>query len=39
VIIAHTVKGRGVRFLEQDFTWHGRAVSRDRLQQALEELG
>lgn len=39
VIIAHTVKGKGVRFLEQDFTWHGRAVPRDRLQQALEELG
>lgn len=38
-IIAHTVKGKGVRFLEQDFSWHGRAVPRDRLQQALEELG
>lgn len=37
-IVAHTVKGKGVRFLEQDFTWHGRAVPRDRLQQALEEL-
>ncbi len=37
-IIAHTVKGKGVSFLERDFTWHGRAVPRDRLQQALEEL-
>jgi len=37
-IIAHTVKGKGVSFLERDFTWHGRAVPRDRLQAALEEL-
>lgn len=37
-IIAHTVKGKGVSFLERDFTWHGRAVPRDRLQLALEEL-
>lgn len=38
VVIAHTVKGKGVRLLEHDFTWHGRAVPRDRLQQVLEEL-
>ncbi|MDW7981904.1 MAG: transketolase [Thermomicrobium sp.] len=37
-IIAHTVKGKGVSFLERDFSWHGRAVPRDRLAQALEEL-
>ncbi|MFN3336020.1 MAG: transketolase [Thermomicrobium sp.] len=37
-IIAHTVKGKGVSFLERDFTWHGRAVPRDRLERALEEL-
>ena len=39
VVIAHTIKGKGVRFMEQDFTWHGRAVPRDRVQQAMEELG
>lgn len=38
-IIAHTVKGKGVKFMEEDFTWHGRAVPPDRLQEALEDLG
>lgn len=39
VIIAHTVKGKGLKFMEEDFTWHGRAVPKDMLEQALEELG
>lgn len=38
-IIAHTVKGKGLKFMEEDFTWHGRAVPKNRLQEALEELG
>ncbi|HET9015142.1 MAG TPA: transketolase [Thermomicrobiaceae bacterium] len=37
-IVAHTVKGKGVEFMEKDFTWHGRAVPKDRLAEALEEL-
>jgi transketolase len=39
VIIAHTRKGKGVSFLETDFTWHGRGVPKDRLEEALEEIG
>ncbi|MEZ4768086.1 MAG: transketolase [Caldilineales bacterium] len=27
ILIAHTVKGKGVSFVETDFTWHGRAVA------------
>jgi transketolase len=38
-IVAHTKKGKGVSFLENDFTWHGRAVPADKLQEALEEIG
>lgn len=38
-IIAKTKKGKGVSFLEEDFTWHGRGVPKDQLAQALEELG
>jgi transketolase len=38
-IIAHTKKGKGVSFLEEDFSWHGRGVPKDRLEEALEELG
>lgn len=39
MIIAHTIKGKGLEFMEKDFTWHGRAVPKDKLQEALEELG
>jgi transketolase len=38
-IIAHTVKGKGVSFLEQSYTWHGRAVPPEQLPKALEEIG
>lgn len=38
-IIARTKKGKGVSFLEEDFTWHGRGVPKDRLDEALEEVG
>jgi transketolase len=26
ILIAHTIKGKGVSFVEQDYTWHGRAI-------------
>lgn len=38
-IIAHTVKGKGVSFLEASNTWHGRAVPPEQLPKALEEVG
>jgi transketolase len=38
-IIAHTVKGKGLHFMEIDFTWHGRAVPKNQLAAALEEIG
>ncbi|HEX2035335.1 MAG TPA: transketolase [Chloroflexota bacterium] len=37
-IVAHTVKGKGVSFVEADWTYHGRAISKDDLPRALEEL-
>ena len=39
VIIAHTVKGKGVSFVEADWTYHGRAVAAKDLDRALEEIG
>ncbi|MCI9258194.1 transketolase [Acutalibacter sp.] len=36
-IIAHTVKGKGISFMENDHTWHDRALSRDFLKQAKQE--
>jgi len=39
VIIATTVKGKGVSFMENVAGWHGKAPNRDELTKALEELG
>ena len=38
VIIARTVKGKGVSFMEGQPAWHGVAPNKEQLAQALEEL-
>ncbi len=38
IIIAHTVKGKGVSFVEADFTFHGRALTPQQADVAREEL-
>lgn len=38
-ILARTVKGRGVSFLEGRDGWHGKPLDREQMQQALAELG
>lgn len=37
-IVAHTIKGKGVSFMENVAGWHGKAPSEDELAQALREL-
>jgi transketolase len=37
-IIAHTVKGRGVSFMEDDNNWHYRVPTADHVRLAQEEL-
>ncbi|MEK7518975.1 MAG: transketolase [Patescibacteria group bacterium] len=39
IILAKTVKGKGVRFLENKNGWHGKALTKVQLAQALDELG
>jgi transketolase len=39
VVIAHTVKGKGVSFVEADWTYHGRAIAPKDLDRALAEIG
>jgi len=39
VIVAHTVPGRGVSFMEGDHRWHGKPPSPDQAVAALAELG
>jgi transketolase len=38
VVIAHTVKGKGVSFVEADYTFHGRALNPEQAERAREEL-
>ena len=37
-IIAHTIKGKGVSFMEDNPSFHGKAPTDDELQKAMEEL-
>ncbi len=37
-LIAHTVKGKGISFMEGDYRWHGARLNEDQCRQALEEL-
>jgi len=38
VIIAHTVPGKGVSYMEGDYTWHGKPPNKDQAGEALAEL-
>jgi transketolase len=38
VIIAHTVPGKGVDFMENDFTWHGKPPNKEEAAKALSQL-
>ncbi len=39
IILAHTIKGKGVSFMENKAQWHGVAPKPDELEKALKELG
>lgn len=39
VILAHTVKGKGVSFMEGKNAWHGKAIDDKSYEQAMKELG
>ncbi len=38
VIIAHTIPGKGVHFMESDYRWHGMAPGHDQAKKALHDL-
>ncbi len=38
-VIADTVMGKGVPFMEDKFTWHGGSISLQQAQEALESIG
>ena len=39
MILAKTVKGKGVSFMEGKNTWHGKAIDDESFKIAMEELG
>ena len=38
MVIAHTIKGKGVSFMEDQVGWHGKAPNDEQTEQALAEL-
>ena len=38
VILARTVKGKGVSFMEGRFEWHGKVLSQEESRKAMQEL-
>ena len=38
-IVAHTVKGKGVSYMEGNYKWHSRVPTDEEFAQAMEELG
>ena len=38
-VIARTLKGKGVSFIEDKNGWHGKPLSKDELKKAMEEMG
>ena len=38
VVLAHTVKGKGVSFMEGDYRWHAQAPNDEERRQALDEI-
>ena len=38
-VIAHTVKGKGVSYMEGNYKWHSRVPTDEEFAQAMEELG
>lgn len=37
-VVAHTIPGKGVSFMERDYLWHGKPPSKDEARRALAEL-
>ncbi|MEW6040813.1 MAG: transketolase, partial [Elusimicrobiota bacterium] len=38
LILAHTVKGKGVSFMENNPGWHGKAPKKEEAEKAIKEL-
>lgn len=39
IIIANTIKGKGISFMENQYIWHSGSISEEQYQKGLEDLG
>ncbi len=39
VIVAHTIKGKGVSYMENELAWHYKSPNEEQYNQAIEEIG
>ena len=39
MILAHTIKGKGVSFMENNYAWHEAAPNKEQYETAIKELG
>ena len=37
-IVAHTIKGKGISFMENDFNWHAKVPNQEELEKSMAEL-
>ena len=37
-IVAHTIKGKGISFMENDFNWHAKVPTKEELEKSMAEL-
>lgn len=38
IIIAHTIKGKGVSYMENDYNWHAKVMTAEEYQRAIDDL-
>lgn len=38
IIIAHTIPGKGISFMERDYLWHGKPPKKEEAEKAMKEL-
>jgi transketolase len=38
LIVAHTVKGKGVSYMEHDYNWHSKVMTKEEYERALADI-
>ena len=38
IIVANTIKGKGISFMENDPSWHAKKINKDDFEKAIKEV-